>query len=63
MKKSYLVGIIVLSFLINPSVNYSQTNNEIFQKIVDDKVELDTLIIQQLLNKEGEKKLFFALFV
>ncbi len=63
MKRSYLVGIIVLSFLINPSVNYSQTNNEIFQKIVDDKVELDTLIIQQLLNKEGEKKLFFALFV
>ena len=54
-----MISIIALSVFICSTVNYSQTNNEIFQKFVDDKVSLDTLIIKQLLNKKGEKKLFF----
>ncbi len=60
MKIAYLKNISYLIFLLSTfSLNFAQTNNEIFQKFVDEKVELDKLIIKQLLNKEGEKKLLF----
>ncbi len=55
---NYLNIIFIIAFSFY-SITVAQTNNEIFQKFVDEKVSLDTAIISQLLNMDGEKKLFF----
>ena len=55
--KRYLAALFFL--FISCSLIAAQTNNEIFQKFVGEEVELDKLIIKQLLEKEGEKKLLF----